>query len=419
MADVDNLGGGKDHPHIDVSETVLCFCTKFWFTNPPCMRELVRAVLRKKPLIALLEADTSDIKGGHTETECRKILLDEYDARLADWARKDQQLETWAKEWGMPDLKMPTGKEIVDALFESPPIVWFRLTDFQDVTMRLIAERIVFPEARHGYDDKYKQRAYLDGERSAPTSQEAIILPTLREGREYHLYCSERNGPACDLAKYLKDKMLPDLMWTSDPSKIEACEHIQVHLTNQTWTRGEESEAFVAEVATAMRAGIHRMLVHEVPSARERDHRHACSFEQLIQATPQNLKDARLYNVIAMNLGADEWLEAGIVRLAQLLSKDNGVRKPVEVRGAFKAAVAVSESAGDDVAALKMQLIEKARQIEEDLAQIEELKVQLRASQAHPHIVPILSPRATASGGGAVAARQLGTEQQRFRNATE
>jgi hypothetical protein len=66
--DVDNLGGGKDHPHIDVSNYVLCYCTRRWFTNLPCVREIVRAVLRKKPCIALLEPDTSDQYAGHTET---------------------------------------------------------------------------------------------------------------------------------------------------------------------------------------------------------------------------------------------------------------------------------------------------------------------------------------------------------------
>jgi hypothetical protein len=72
--DVDNLGGGKDHPHIDVSEVVLCFCTQNWLTNPPCVREIVRAVLRNKPVIALLEPETSDTRGGRTEAECRTTV---------------------------------------------------------------------------------------------------------------------------------------------------------------------------------------------------------------------------------------------------------------------------------------------------------------------------------------------------------
>ena len=43
--------------HIDVSSVALCFCTRRWFTSMPCVREAVRAVLRKVPLIALLDAE--------------------------------------------------------------------------------------------------------------------------------------------------------------------------------------------------------------------------------------------------------------------------------------------------------------------------------------------------------------------------
>ena len=52
--DVDNHGAGKDFPHIDVSDAVLCYLSELWFTNAPCLREVVRAMIRKKPLIALL-----------------------------------------------------------------------------------------------------------------------------------------------------------------------------------------------------------------------------------------------------------------------------------------------------------------------------------------------------------------------------
>ena len=33
------------------------YCTQRWFTNDPCLREFVRAILRKKPMIALLEPE--------------------------------------------------------------------------------------------------------------------------------------------------------------------------------------------------------------------------------------------------------------------------------------------------------------------------------------------------------------------------
>ena len=117
-------GGGKDHPHIDVSNAVLCFCTRRWFTNKPCVREIVRSVLRKKPCIAVLESDPSDQGGGHTEAEARDILLSEaYAQRLQN--QMADQLGEWRVEWGEPELQMPTGQEVVDVLFASAPIIWY------------------------------------------------------------------------------------------------------------------------------------------------------------------------------------------------------------------------------------------------------------------------------------------------------
>ena len=105
--DVDNLGGGKDHPHIDVSNVVLCFCTRRWFTNKPCVREIVRAVLREKRIIALLEADTSETKGGHTEAECREIIRGElYATRLSEM---EEQVAQWAEAWGQPEAEAEAG----------------------------------------------------------------------------------------------------------------------------------------------------------------------------------------------------------------------------------------------------------------------------------------------------------------------
>ena len=130
-ADVDNLGGGKDHPHIDVSNVMLCFLTRKWLTNDPCLREFIRAILRKTPMIALLEPFLSDMYGGHTEAEARDIIAS------PEWWERWQGFETrgvvaqWAEEWGQPGLTLPTAQEAVDALFASTPIVWSRLSDFR------------------------------------------------------------------------------------------------------------------------------------------------------------------------------------------------------------------------------------------------------------------------------------------------
>ena len=127
-ADVDNQGKGKDHPHIDVSEVVLCYCTTRWFLNLPCIREIVRAVLRDKPIIALLQPVTSPTKGGLTEGEARNQLRSpEYQKKLEELPIAD-----WADAWGKPLLRLPTPSEIEAALFKSPPIVWYNFSDMQE-----------------------------------------------------------------------------------------------------------------------------------------------------------------------------------------------------------------------------------------------------------------------------------------------
>ena len=332
--DVDNLGGGSDHPHIDVSNCMLCYLTQKWFTSPPCLREFIRAVLRKKPLIALLEPDMSDQHGGHHEAECRRILLSaEYAALLEKSCPKNcscsrTSVAKWAEEWGQPDLRLPTGEELVNALFASPPIVWYSLSDFQDVSMRLIGERLV-TGFHHSYGDPYSQLVYHRSEVAQTLKRTPLKLPPPGGGvadKTYHLYISP-NGPdgAVKMADELKERYLPTLTWTTDLAQIAACMQMVVPLTDHTWTRGAPSDAFEKDVCEAIRLGVERLLVHEVPGARLGDNeaRHACTFEQIIAATPQQLLDAGLYNPIAMNMGSGEWREAGLAKTAWSLAGGN------------------------------------------------------------------------------------------------
>ena len=98
-----------------------------------------------------------------------------------------------------------------------------------------------------------------------------------------------------------------------------------VHLNGETWSRGSESDAFAREVCQAMRTGVHRLLVHEVPGARLDDEwRCGCSFDQLIDATPEHLLEAGLYNEIAMNLAGGEWRTAGLAMIVRTICNFSG-----------------------------------------------------------------------------------------------
>ena len=325
-------------------------------------------MLRKKPLIALLEPDTTEQHGGFTEAQCRAILRDEmivhgpggmvpFSERLQDLY---EEVGKWSDGWAEP-VQLPTAKEIEDALFASAPIIWSPLADFQDVSLRLIAERTL-PDFAHAYGSPYQQMTYVqgeietrlrefvprgeDGQKSSSRrrgsfgsrlSSGTLRLSAARQFRavskaSFHFYVSSHSSCgraiAEEVAALLSHARLPPLRWTDDLEKLDECEHMLVHLDSTTWTRGAESDALAHEICQAMRAGVHRLLAHEVPGARLDDvWRCGCSFDDLIEATPAHLKRAGIYNEIAMNLAGGEWRTAGLAGLVRAIYKGGGSRK--------------------------------------------------------------------------------------------
>lgn len=55
--DVDDLQEGKGAESVDASAVTLVFAKSPYFERPNCVRELLRAVVMRKPLITLLEPD--------------------------------------------------------------------------------------------------------------------------------------------------------------------------------------------------------------------------------------------------------------------------------------------------------------------------------------------------------------------------
>lgn len=118
--DVDDLKKGAGGEFVDASVIILVCCTQRYFQSQACARELLRAVLRGKPLIALIEPEARH--GAFTIEEIRETLSD----------------DAWAYSWGLEGEmaalgydKMPTGQELVDALFADYPIEWNRFSAFQ------------------------------------------------------------------------------------------------------------------------------------------------------------------------------------------------------------------------------------------------------------------------------------------------
>jgi hypothetical protein len=113
--DVDNLTAGKGFEQVDVSQVFLVFSTAGFWQRPNCMRELLRAYLTGKPLIALIELEV--LLGGLEPQHIRERLT-----------KTQGMLETWglahevSDEWSLGPL--PTAQQLAVALLDglSPPL---------------------------------------------------------------------------------------------------------------------------------------------------------------------------------------------------------------------------------------------------------------------------------------------------------
>ena len=98
-----------------------------------------------------------EMKGGTWEQGEWRAPTERNGERGSQWA---ESVAAWATEWDQPNLTLPTAQEATDALFEFAPVVWSRLADFQDVSMRLIAEQLRSLD----WNGSYVQFTYMDGE---------------------------------------------------------------------------------------------------------------------------------------------------------------------------------------------------------------------------------------------------------------
>ena len=152
-------------------------------------------MLTGKPLITVLEPD--EARGGLTRETIETILTRTlyaphfkkdswFQEKTMSWAQK-WQLEGEVAEWGYKAV--PTSDQIMKALFKVPPIEWNRLSNFQDVTMRLIALPML-PEA-------VRDKVYVQGE-AAHSLPKAVPLK-----RKFHLYASPHHPRAAALCEEL------------------------------------------------------------------------------------------------------------------------------------------------------------------------------------------------------------------------
>eukprot|EP00966_Prymnesium_polylepis_P101999 2362209-Prymnesium_polylepis.1 len=100
-----------------------------YFQKINCVKEMTRAIVRKKQITLLLP--DAEVHGAFTTAMIGEVVTDEW---VQKW-KLDKKLAEWARDWGVAEVKTPTGAEICDALFQQPPLEWSRITTFQDCTM--------------------------------------------------------------------------------------------------------------------------------------------------------------------------------------------------------------------------------------------------------------------------------------------
>ena len=272
--DISDLEG-----YVDRSQVVVVFCSAGYAKSKNCIRELRQAVSTGKPLVALLETDVKH--GGLTVEEMRTQLVDTDLAAL-----------------GLPTA--PSGQELAAALFATAPIEWTRLGPMQDVTLRLIAQRLLPADSG---------RTCVHDELSRRRSN----LPPLRTA--CHLFCSQHNPGVQDLAAEVKEARQLPLRWTDQSP--DSCAAMLVYLTARTWQGGE---ALILDVELAMERGVPLVLAHEMPGLGQEE-RSAIEFDMLIKETPGKLRDRGLYGTVAVPLKGGEWRAASMALLEATIAE--------------------------------------------------------------------------------------------------
>jgi len=325
LEDISNLEG-----YIERSAAVLVFCSRGYFKSKNCMRELRAAVKKGKPIITLMDPDSS--KGGLTEEQIKNTLLHGW---TDEWG--EHKVEAMWESWGFEGG--PSPKDLVAALFpvgalKKPIVEWNRIGAFQDVSMRLISERILDENLRG-------DAVYIQGE-IVHKKQETLGEP--RNGRAYHVYCSANNIGAKELMAEVQQDRSPALnalVVTSNASQMQLCECMLVYLNSKTWSSGSLSSDLAIEVEAAMKRKVRLLLAHEMPGGFHQAERFGCAFEEMFareNGTPAHLIKAGIYAQIAVPLKGQAFRKVSLVLLQHAILEEPAMLKVDEEVKAARAA---------------------------------------------------------------------------------
>ena len=96
--------------YIDRTVMISVYCSKGYFQSKNCMRELIAAKKKDKPILALVDPDAS--RGGLSTEEVKTQLV---------------ETEASYGKWNFDAATTPSGLVLYDHLFASDPIEWNRI----------------------------------------------------------------------------------------------------------------------------------------------------------------------------------------------------------------------------------------------------------------------------------------------------
>ena len=115
---VDDLKEGKGAEYIEASIVCLVFVSGGYFKSQNCMRELLYALARGKPLLTLTESEWKH--GAMSRDEVRAELKEADEVYLARWG--DACLAMEIEKWLTRDDLHPEGRRLCSALVDGTPI---------------------------------------------------------------------------------------------------------------------------------------------------------------------------------------------------------------------------------------------------------------------------------------------------------
>ena len=300
FADVDDLDDINNlDEHIARSVVIQLFVSDKYFTSWSCQNEILSTLKWRRPFFLVHEADPKH--GGKLWAElaadCPATL--EASGRFGTLpeayisADRMGDVRKWERDgWFERASDAPTLKAVLNfadlVLTGRQPIMWHRLPDFQQLTLKAIAEEIL----RHNH--------HFAGVESVPLHIPGELLrQTLRSASRIKLYASRSNPGAADLAAALQAQY-PDITSTDEPqmlkhgSKDDTPTHLLLYLTHETFVGNLGSE-FADEVRFAKATNIPIVMAHE-----NHPEKGGCQFERFFTTTPSDLIQGGLYKQLAI-----------------------------------------------------------------------------------------------------------------------